>query len=169
MKLTVAAFTGLIAKEMVVATMGMFGGMDEDAGEAFDLEAGELNEHPYGSNDFRCRWVDVWSTNCYPRNVCFLTFNLLSVPCMAAVAAARAEFVLMEGKKKGRRSTILAVLFWLLGAYVVSMIVFWIGMFISVAKWYSLFVLLAVVIASVIAILVKKDIIKIKKKGTKSV
>ncbi|MGI6594283.1 MAG: ferrous iron transport protein B [Christensenellales bacterium] len=169
-KLTVAAFTGLIAKEMVVATMGMFGGMGEDAGEAFDLEAGELNEHPgMAAMILGVGGLMFGPQTAIPAMFAFLTFNLLSVPCMAAVAAARAEFVLMEGKKKGRRSTILAVLFWLLGAYVVSMIVFWIGMFIAVAKWYSLFVLLAVVIASVIAILVKKDIIKIKKKGAKSV
>jgi len=168
-KLTVAAFTGLIAKEMVVATMGMFGGMGEDAGEAFDMEAGELNEHSgMAAMILGVGGAMLGPATAIPAMFAFLTFNLLSVPCMAAVAAARAEFVLTEGKKKGRRSTWLAVLFWLATAYVVSLAVFWVGMFIAVAKWYSLFVVLAAAIAITIVVLIKKDIIKIKKKGSKS-
>lgn len=164
-KLTVAAFTGLIAKEMVVATMGMFAGMGDDAGDAFDLEADELNEYPgMAAMILGVGGLMFGPATAIPAMFAFLTFNLLSVPCMAAVAAARAEFVLTEGKKKGRRSTFFAVAFWLLGAYFVSFLVFWIGMFFSVAKWYSLLLLVPVVIVAVVMTLIKKDVIKIKRR-----
>lgn len=104
--LTVAIFTGLIAKEMVVATLGTLGGVDGDA----------VMEGDYGQIS------GIFSTVTGPMAFAFMAFNLLSVPCMAAVAAANAEF-----GKSGRKYTFIAIAFWLITAYVVSLFVYWTG------------------------------------------
>ena len=88
-KFVVALFTGFIAKEMVVATLGAFAGAGEGALAGL---IGALS---------------------VPAALAFLAFNLLSMPCMAAVAAARGE--LGGGKKLGG-----AILFWMTTAYLVS-------------------------------------------------
>ena len=118
-KFVVAAITGLIAKEMVVATMGTFSGLDGDEVPE-DVEAGSplaLMMLGIGGSMFG---LDV----AIPAMFSFLAFNLLSVPCMAAVAAARAEL-----GKKGRIWG--AVAWWMSVAYVVSFVIFWIGVLIS--------------------------------------
>ena len=101
----VAAFTGLIAKEMVPATLGAFVGLSEEivlSGESLlgsDL-ANFINSIPVAAQ---------WS---------FMIFNLLVIPCMAAVATARKEL----GSKK---SFWLTIVFWLAVSYIVSMMVFY--------------------------------------------
>ena len=94
-KAVVAIFTGLIGKEAVVSTMGVLYG----AGEGGLALAGAFT----GLSAFT-----------------FMLFNLLCVPCMAAVAAARAEL-------KNRKWFWLTLLLWLATAYAVCLLVYQIG------------------------------------------
>lgn len=105
-KFVAAAFTGLIAKEMVVSTMGTLAGMSDDA-----LEVEELLGTPLAA--LIGGMVGGWQAA-----LAFMVFNLLSVPCMAAVAAAAGEF---QSKKK----LWFAVGYWMATAYVVSMVLYW--------------------------------------------
>ncbi len=102
----VAVFTGFIAKEMVVATLGTFAGMSEDA-----LGSGELAGTAIAG---------LIGSISVPAAFAFMAFNLLSMPCMAAVAAARGE--LKSGKKLWA-----AIGFWMGTAYVVSAAIYWVG------------------------------------------
>ena len=77
---------------------------------------------------------------------------MLTIPCFAAVATAKAE---LPGKKSFR----LTLLFWVAVSYVVSMMVYLIG-----SWWWTLFIFLALW-AGVITLIVlnNKGIIDIKK------
>jgi Fe2+ transport system protein B len=101
-KFIVAAFTGIIAKEMVVATLGVFAG-----GGA----AGALATSPLAA---------LIGTLSVPAALAFMAFNLLSVPCMAAVAAARGEL-------NNRRKFWETIGIWLGTAYAVSAAIYWSG------------------------------------------
>ncbi|MEG1509625.1 MAG: ferrous iron transport protein B [Clostridia bacterium] len=83
----VAMITGLIAKEMVVATLGVLG-----ATIGLDVLIGSLS--PFMA-------------------ISFMAFNLLSIPCMAAVSATKAEL----GAKKTKR----LLVFWIITAYIVCL------------------------------------------------
>lgn len=78
-KAVVAILTGLIAKELVVSTMGQLyiPGLEEDAAE--DSAAGTLLGTALASQISPLAAIS------------FLAFNLLAVPCMAAVGAIRQE------------------------------------------------------------------------------
>ncbi|NCA67305.1 MAG: ferrous iron transport protein B [Clostridia bacterium] len=112
----VAAITGLIAKEMVVATMGVFSGMDGDA--VLDAGAEDLQ----GSN-----LANMINGISAPAAFSFMAFNLLSIPCMAAVAAAKGEL-------KSAKKLMAALGFWMGAAYLVSALIYWIGTY----WWISL-------------------------------
>ncbi len=137
----VAAFTGLIAKEMVVATMGVFSGMDGDA--VLDSGAGELQGTGIGN---------MISGITAPAAFAFMAFNLLSIPCMAAVAAAK-------GGLKSAKKLMGAVGFWMLTAYIVSLLIYWIGTY----WWISLVLVGAIAIAITIYKLVKINKTKLAK------
>ena len=104
----VAAVMGLIAKEDVVAAFGalaaclggtVIGGLEEGVGEIVVI--------------IRATGVGV------PALISFIAFNMLTVPCFAAVAAARGE--LGKGKLKW------TILFWVVVSYIVSSMVYTIG------------------------------------------
>ena len=104
----VAAVMGLIAKEDVVAAFGalaaclggtIIGGLEEGVGEIVVI--------------IRATGVGV------PALISFIAFNMLTVPCFAAVAAARGE--LGKGKLKW------TLLFWVVVSYIVSSMVYTIG------------------------------------------
>lgn len=103
----VAAISGLIAKEMVVSTMGTLAGMEDDA---LDFESSDLIGTGFGA-------LVTGMAGGWPAAIAFMAFNLLSVPCMAAVAAASGEF---QSKKK----LWFAIGYWMATAYVVSAILF---------------------------------------------
>ena len=137
-KFVAAAFTGLIAKEMVVSTLGTLGGMEEDA-----LEMEELAGTGFAS--LIASMVGGWQAG-----VAFMAFNLLSVPCMAAVAAAAGEF-------KSKKKLWFAIGYWMATAYVVSAILYW--------SLSYLFVGIPVLVLAVgaIAYAIVKSVIKAKK------
>ena len=72
-----------------------------------------------------------------PAAFAFMAFNLLSVPCMAAVGAAYGE--LRSGKQIWA-----AVGYWMLVAYVVGALVFWIGTY-----WWISLILIALIAAAI--------------------
>lgn len=104
-KAVVAIVTGLIAKEMVVSTLGVLynpgveGDALEDEGAATALSTA---------------LVAAFSP---AAALSFMVFNLLSVPCMAAVAAA-------NGELQNRKALWGTIGFWLLTAWVGAFIVY---------------------------------------------
>ncbi|MDR1730563.1 MAG: ferrous iron transport protein B [Synergistaceae bacterium] len=106
-KAVVAILTGLIAKEMVVSTMGVLYAA-EDIGDA---ESGMI------STALSATLAATFSPLVA---LSFMAFNLLSVPCMAAVATA-------AGEMKSRRWMWFTILFWIGMAWVVSFLIFRVG------------------------------------------
>ena len=122
----VAALLGLIAKEDVIAAFGalagciggtLVGGMEEGVEEVAVMIA--------------ATGIDV------PALISFIAFNMLTIPCFAAVAAARGEI----GKEKFKWT----LLFWVVVSYLVSSIVYTVGRFVwPIAIWAVAAVLTAV-------------------------
>lgn len=115
----VAAITGLIAKENVIATFGTLAAaisttFDPDlAGE----DGVEAIEALMGVTDISGAAL-----------IAFIAFNMLTIPCFAAVATARGEL-----SKKSFRWTLL---FWIASSYVAAAMIYTIGAFIwPVAIW----------------------------------
>lgn len=135
----VAAFSGLIAKEMVVATLGTFAGVDD----ALDIDTGELASTAFGS-------LVASMAGGWPAAVAFMAFNLLSVPCMAAVAAASGEF----GSKK---KLWFAIGYWMATAYVVSALLF------VCLRYAAAGITFLCLVAAAVAFFAAKAIIKRKK------
>jgi len=102
-KATVATVTGLIAKENVVSTFGVLYGF------------AEVTEN--GAEIWTLLSADFTPLSSYS----FLVFNLICAPCIAAIATIKREM----GSKKW---TWLAIGFQTLLAYVISLIIFQIGM-----------------------------------------
>lgn len=124
----VAAITGLVAKENVIATFGTlaacivaggFEGTEEGILEAvIMIEATGIS---------------------IPALISFIVFNMTTIPCFAACATAKAE--LPKGKFKW------TLLFWLVTSYTVSSIVYTIG-----SWWWTAFIWVAA--AAAVAVLI---------------
>lgn len=104
----VAAITGLIAKEDVIATFGVL---------APCISSGFLGATEDGIYEVGVMIAETGIT--IPALVSFIAFNMLTIPCFAAVAAAKGEL----GKGKFRWT----LLFWLATSYIVSSMVYTIG------------------------------------------
>lgn len=124
----VAAITGLVAKENVIATFGTlaacivaggFEGTEEGILEAvIMIEATGIS---------------------IPALISFIVFNMTTIPCFAACATAKAE--LPKGKFKW------TLLFWLVTSYTVSSIVYTVG-----SWWWTAFIWVAA--AAAVAVLI---------------
>ncbi len=149
----VAAITGLIAKENVIATFSVLAAMIASAiGQ--DFEATEE-----GVSEVVLMVEQTGIT--VPALIAFIAFNMTTIPCFAACATAKAE--LAKGKFKW------TVLFWVCSSYVISAAVYTVG-----SWWWPLAIWLAVaaVVTTFIVLrnLGKFDIAAIfkrKKKGGK--
>ena len=140
----VAAITGLIAKEEVVSTLTVLGiavgKLAEDAAEATAIET-----------------LFTVSGISSPAVIAFMAFNLLAIPCFAAVGAARAEL----GKGRGFKG---ALLWWTASAYVVSMLIYLIGSY-----WWTVFIFAALAAAATaLIVLWNKGKIKLPARGKKA-
>lgn len=111
-KYLVATATGLIAREEVVSSIEVLAGSVENFVTASGVSTAGV--------------------------VSFMAFNLLSVPCMAAVGAAAGEL----GSPK---HTANAIGFWILTAYLVSMMIYLVGTY-----WWTVFIF-AALLAGIIA------------------
>jgi len=111
----VAAITGLIAKEDVIATFGTL---------AACLIAGfEMQDEGVSAVFILIRETGVT----IPALIAFIAFNMLTIPCFAAVATAKGEI----GKEKFKWT----LLFWIVTSYLVSCMVYTIGEF-----WWTSFI-----------------------------
>ncbi len=124
----VAALTGLVAKENVVAMFGTIAtclsltvveGMGEGVGEVSAM--------------ITATGITV------PALIAFIAFNMTTVPCFAACAAARGE--LPKGK------FIFTLLFWIFTSYIVSTVVYVVG-----SWWWTSFLFLALFAAVLVGI-----------------
>ncbi|MFV0381697.1 MAG: ferrous iron transport protein B [Breznakia sp.] len=114
-KAVVAILTGLIAKEAVVSTMGvLYTGMES---ESEFLEADSATSALYASVAVSFTPIAALS---------FMAFNLLSIPCMAAVAALKAEL-------SDRKMFWFTLAYWVLIAWIVSFLIYNVfgGMFVD--------------------------------------
>lgn len=141
----VAAITGLIAKENVIATFGTLaacitsGFVADEALEGVDSVALMISETGIGT----------------PALIAFIAFNMLTIPCFAAVATAKAEL-------PTKKSFNMTLLFWVATSYVVSMMIYLIG-----SWWWTLFIFLAIwAVVITLIVLNNKGKIDLKKAFT---
>lgn len=139
----VAALTGLIAKENVIATFSVLAAMIAVAsGEAF-----EATEEGVTEAVFMIENTGITTAGC----IAFIMFNMTTIPCFAAVATAKAE--LPKGKFGG------TLVFWLITSYLVGTIIYTVGNW-----WWTLFIwLVAAAVATAVIILHNNGKIKFPK------
>ena len=125
----VAAVTGLIAKEEVISTFallaGVFVGLE---GVALEVE---------GASDVMMMVLGTGIT--WQALIAFIVFNMTTIPCFAAVAAAKGE--LRKGTFKW------TLLFWIVASYLSSMAVYTI-----LTWWWTAFIWAAVAAVTIICI-----------------
>ncbi len=147
----VAAVTGLIAKENVIATFftlavciinlveknpGAYTGIGIDPEIVKEiLEATEASENGVIESVAMIQATQIQG----PGLISFIAFNMLTIPCFAAVATAKAEL-----PKNKFWSTII---FWIITSYLVSSCIYLIGTW-----WWTSFIILAIVLGVSFAI-----------------
>ncbi len=118
-KYAAASVTGLVAKEDVVGTLAvLFSNGDEEI----------LAEALTGLSQ-----AGIYS---------FAVFNLLTFPCMAAIATAKSE--------QTKREFIKTLAFWFGVSYISSALIYWIGSLFSLLWWVGLIVTLLLVACVVV-------------------
>ena len=123
----VAAVTGLIAKENVIATFGTLAASVAGAYIATEEGIAEANA------------IIVATGITIPALISFIAFNMTTIPCFATVATAKAELT----KKKFRWTLV----FWLVTSYIVSMAIYFIGTW-----WWTSFIFALLFIIAVVSI-----------------
>ncbi len=138
----VAAITGLIAKENVIATFGTLAACISSAFVADEALEGV---------DSVVQMISATGISA-PALIAFIAFNMLTIPCFAAVATAKAE----SPSKSSFRWTLV---FWVVTSYVVSAMIYIIG------SWWRTVFIFAAIWAAIIALIVlnNKGKIDIKK------
>ena len=163
-----ASLSGFSAKEGIVTTMGVLAGADDADAEALagagsvadiDLEAGneaveadaiaedsaagevvmEEAEEEEGNAMNAVNAIAKWFPTALAA-FCFLLFNLLDSPCLAAIST-------MANELNNRKWFWFAILFQNLFAYIVTMMVFQIGSLISGASFGNGYSVVALIIA----------------------
>ena len=124
---TVATFTGLIAKENVISTMGMVSKMGE-IDPATAVENAEFVA--VAAKMFSNGAVGAFS---------FMMFNLFCIPCFAAVGAIKREM-------NDAKWTIFALCYQTLFAYVVSFVCYQIGIVLFSGVGFSIGTILAIIL-----------------------
>ncbi len=125
----VSAITGLVAKENVIATFGTL---------AACLVSGFLiPEESDGILEASAIIAQTGIT--IPALIAFIAFNMTTIPCFAACAAAKAE--LPAGKFKW------TLLFWLVTSYIVSTVIYLVG-----SWWWTAFIFAGIAACAAAAI-----------------
>lgn len=121
----VAAVTGLIAKENVIATFGALAACI--VGSMIDIEA--------EGGDVAATVAMIEGTGItWQALISFIVFNMTTIPCFAAVATAKAE--LPKKKFSG------TIVFWLVTSYVVAMMVY-----LVLSWWWTSFIFIIIFVA----------------------
>ena len=123
----VAALTGLVAKENVIATFGTLAASVAGAYIATEEGVAEV-----------VAMIGATGVS-IPALIAFIAFNMLTIPCFAACATAKSE--LPQGKFKW------TLLFWVCTSYFVSTAIYLIG-----SWWWTVFIFAAVVAGAVTGI-----------------
>ncbi|MDE7300902.1 MAG: hypothetical protein K2N47_01905, partial [Clostridia bacterium] len=153
----VAAITGLIAKENVIATFGTLAACIAALGaNVGGIELGGSLAELEGVSDAVAM---ASATGITPAAIiAFIAFNMTTIPCFAACATAKAE--LPKGKFKW------TLLFWVVASYIISSMIYTVG-----SWWWTLFIWLAVIAVVVTFIVLRNlgkfDICKIFKRKKK--
>ena len=134
----VAAVTGLIAKENVVATFGTLAACV--AGAYIATEDGVMEV----VSMIHATGITI------PALISFIAFNMTTIPCFATVATAKGELT----KKKFRWTLV----FWLVTSYIVSMMIYFIGTY-----WWTAFIFLGLLILSFVLIKIINKKLDIKR------
>ena len=142
----VAAITGLIAKEDVIATFGTLA-----ACLMVGFESSGMFEE--GVEEVIVMITATGIT--IPALIAFIAFNMLTIPCFAAVATAKAEI----GKGKFKWT----LLFWIVTSYLVSTMVYTIGEF-----WWTSFIWAAVAVITTVGIVLYNKKMNKKEKKAKA-
>ena len=138
----VAAITGLIAKENVIATFGTL---------AACVSAGLVATGEVEGVDAVVHMITATGVT-VPALISFIVFNMLTIPCFATVATAKAEL----GNKKTFAWT---MVFWVATSYVVSSMFYLIGQW-----WWTVFIFLALwAVVITLIVLYNKGKINVKK------
>ena len=124
----VAAVTGLIAKENVIATFGTLAA----------CVAGGLVASDDGVKEV-ATMISATGIN-IPALIGFIAFNMTTIPCFATVATAKAELT----NKKFKWT----LLFWLTTSYIVSMMIYMIGTW-----WWTSFIFISIAIIVILTII----------------
>jgi len=128
---TVAALTGLIAKENVVGTLGvLFGGFEEVAENGWQV------------------WANMRETFTPLSAYSYLVFNLLCAPCFAAIGAIKREM-------NNAKLTLFAIAYQSIFAYAVSLVIFNIGNLVATGAFGPVTVIAFVVVAVFVYLLVR--------------
>lgn len=133
----VAAITGLIAKENVIATFATLAGCLAGLGANLGPEIGEAFAEIEGASD---AWAMAYASGISGAGIiAFIAFNMTTIPCFAACATAKAE--LPKGKFKW------TILFWIVTSYLVGAVVYTVGEWVwPIAIWLVLAALLVLYI-----------------------
>ena len=118
----VAAITGLIAKENVIATFGTLAACI--VGSVLEVESD-------GGTAAVSQMISATGIT-VPALIAFIAFNMTTIPCFAAVATAKAE---LPSKKSFR----MTLLFWVVTSYAVASMIYIIG-----SWWWTSFIFAAV-------------------------
>lgn len=147
----VAAVTGLIAKENVIATFAV---LAATVGPTILAKAAQSGDNAQIANAF----ADIYQASIdseegisaagqmikatgieIPGLIAFIAFNMTTIPCFAAVSTAKAE------APQGKFAS--TVIFWIICSYIVSCIVYLVG-----SWWWTIFIVAAIAIALCFAI-----------------
>ncbi len=127
----VAAITGLIAKENVIATFGALAACIIDSAIDIEQEGG----------DVEAAVAMIANTGItIPALISFIAFNMTTIPCFAAVATAKAE---LPNKKRFW----FTIAFWLIVSYLVSSAIYVIGTW-----WWTLFIYVIIIVAFIVGV-----------------
>lgn len=134
----VAAITGLIAKENVIATFGVLA--------ASLIASGALTGDPsviIGDEDGIAATISMIEATGIgvPGLLAFIAFNMTTIPCFAAVATAKAE----TQKEKFRYT----LLFWIASSFIIASLIYIVGTW-----WWTIFIVLGVAICLTLGIVI---------------
>ena len=137
----VSAIAGLIAKENVVATFSVLAECQETVREG-DAKANDIKQLYLATIDSNgtlsslqmVNNAGIDSNSQWPILISFIIFNMTTIPCMAAVATAKAEL------KKGTLKY--TILFWIFTSYIASSTIY-----VVLSWWWTVFIYLALAIA----------------------
>ena len=151
----VAALTGLIAKENVIATFGTLGACLISMGANVGGITGDVLIADEEGITSAVAMITATGIT-VPALIAFISFNMLTVPCFAACATAKAEL---------RKGTFYrTLLFWIITSYVTSAAVYTIG-----AWWWTVFIWAAAAFAATtVIVLNNKGKIRLSKLLRKS-